>query len=123
MVLSGNGDAHLKNWALYYPARLSTRLAPVYDLVATVAYSNLDRSALRWCEPAEPSIERPQRLAEVTIDDLIVVAAWAGADTARAMRDATTFAATVREAWPQVEATAPPFVRHAITEHLAAAAL
>jgi serine/threonine-protein kinase HipA len=38
MVLSGNGDAHLKNWSLIYPDGVHPRLSPAYDLVATVAY-------------------------------------------------------------------------------------
>ena len=38
MVLSGNADAHLKNWSLIYPDGRGARLSPAYDLVATVAY-------------------------------------------------------------------------------------
>lgn len=38
MVLSGNGDAHLKNWSLLYPDGRRPRLSPAYDQVATVAY-------------------------------------------------------------------------------------
>lgn len=43
MVVSGNGDAHWKNWALVYPDGLRPRLSPAYDLLATVAYPNLQR--------------------------------------------------------------------------------
>ena len=32
----GNGDGHLKNWAVTYPDRHSPRLAPVYDVVPIV---------------------------------------------------------------------------------------
>jgi serine/threonine-protein kinase HipA len=38
-VVSGNGDAHLKNWSVLYPDRRTPRLSPAYDLVSTVAYS------------------------------------------------------------------------------------
>ena len=38
MVASGNGDAHLKNWSLLYPDGLNARLAPAYDLMATIVY-------------------------------------------------------------------------------------
>jgi serine/threonine-protein kinase HipA len=42
-----NGDAHLKNFALLYNAVDATpRLAPVYDLVTTVAYLPVDQMAL-----------------------------------------------------------------------------
>jgi serine/threonine-protein kinase HipA len=43
MIASGNGDAHLKNWSLIYPDRVSAKLAPLYDQVATVAWPELDR--------------------------------------------------------------------------------
>ena len=36
MVLSGNGDAHLKNWGVVYGDRGQARLSPAYDLVSTV---------------------------------------------------------------------------------------
>ena len=43
-VLMGNGDAHIKNWALIYDNPLRPRLAPAYDLVSTVAYTTHDTS-------------------------------------------------------------------------------
>jgi serine/threonine-protein kinase HipA len=43
-VLLGNGDAHIKNWALIYDNPLRPRLAPAYDLVSTVAYTTHDTS-------------------------------------------------------------------------------
>ena len=49
-VLIGNGDAHLKNWALIYPDRCAPALAPAYDLVCTLAYLDDNRMALRWVD-------------------------------------------------------------------------
>jgi len=37
-VLSGNSDAHLKNWSLIYRDGRTARLSPAYDQLATVAY-------------------------------------------------------------------------------------
>ncbi|WP_261555166.1 type II toxin-antitoxin system HipA family toxin [Frankia tisae] len=37
-VLVGNGDAHLKNWAISYPDGRLPVLSPVYDVVPTVLY-------------------------------------------------------------------------------------
>ncbi|ALP54993.1 phosphatidylinositol kinase (plasmid) [Candidatus Tenderia electrophaga] len=37
-ILLGNGDAHLKNWSLIYPNRITAELAPAYDIVYTQAY-------------------------------------------------------------------------------------
>ena len=47
-ALIGNGDAHLKNWALIYPDGRSPALAPAYDLVSTIAFLDDDRMALEW---------------------------------------------------------------------------
>jgi serine/threonine-protein kinase HipA len=46
MVLSGNGDAHLKNWSVLYPDGRTARLSPAYDLVPTVLYNPNDDLAL-----------------------------------------------------------------------------
>lgn len=37
-ILLGNGDAHLKNWSLIYPDKITAELAPAYDIVFTQAY-------------------------------------------------------------------------------------
>ncbi|MDN3520757.1 type II toxin-antitoxin system HipA family toxin [Halomonas ramblicola] len=37
-LLLANGDAHLKNWSLYYPDGKLPSLAPAYDIVTTRAY-------------------------------------------------------------------------------------
>jgi serine/threonine-protein kinase HipA len=42
----GNGDAHLKNWALRYEDGRHARLSPAYDLVPTVIYARSDDLAL-----------------------------------------------------------------------------
>lgn len=37
-LLLANGDAHLKNWSLVYPDRITPELSPAYDIVTTRAY-------------------------------------------------------------------------------------
>lgn len=37
-VLVGNGDAHLKNWAIVYPDGIRARLSPLYDVLPTLLY-------------------------------------------------------------------------------------
>ena len=37
-ILLANEDAHLKNWSLLYPDKVTSRLAPAYDIVTTNAY-------------------------------------------------------------------------------------
>ncbi|PID77196.1 MAG: phosphatidylinositol kinase [Deltaproteobacteria bacterium] len=43
-ILLGNGDAHLKNWSLIYPDRVTPRLSPAYDIVFTRAYLTNEQS-------------------------------------------------------------------------------
>jgi serine/threonine-protein kinase HipA len=124
MVLSGNADAHLKNWALVYPNGVSPRLAPLYDVVSTVVYPSLSKhSALRWCEPLEPTIEPPIELVHATLDNLLEVASHAPADTSQVMDDLQAFVGKARDVWPEVAAGAPTIVREGVTAHLNACSL
>jgi len=57
MVVSGNGDAHLKNWSVQYPNRQTPVWAPLYDQVATAVFEGESAgptmklgSASRWTE-------------------------------------------------------------------------
>ena len=43
-VLLGNGDAHIKNWSLIFRTPNKPRLAPAYDLVSTVAWTQHDQT-------------------------------------------------------------------------------
>lgn len=45
-VVCGNGDAHLKNWSLWYPDGRIGRLSPAYDLVPSVLYLPTDTLTL-----------------------------------------------------------------------------
>jgi serine/threonine-protein kinase HipA len=63
-VAIGNGDAHGKNFSLLHDPSGALRLAPLYDLVSTLAYgiSGLDRLAM--------FIDDVQRIDRVTADRL-----------------------------------------------------
>ena len=37
-ILLANGDAHLKNWSIFYPDQITPRLSPAYDIVTTSVY-------------------------------------------------------------------------------------
>jgi serine/threonine-protein kinase HipA len=37
-ILLANGDAHLKNWSLLYPDKITPRLSPAYDILTTNVY-------------------------------------------------------------------------------------
>lgn len=37
-ILLANGDAHLKNWSLFYPDKITPQLSPAYDVLTTNVY-------------------------------------------------------------------------------------
>ncbi|MEQ1828470.1 MAG: HipA domain-containing protein [Pirellula sp.] len=47
-LISGNGDAHLKNFSVLYNDGRIASLSPAYDLVATVGYQPYDKLALKF---------------------------------------------------------------------------
>lgn len=85
-VATGNGDAHLKNWSLVYPDRISPAWSPLYDQVATVAwraparrlalklggvkdFARLDRSAFeRFAERSGIDRRRLSEIVDTTLD-------------------------------------------------------
>ncbi len=46
-VLVGNGDAHLKNWAVIHPDGRLPALSPLYDVVPTVLYIPTDNLGMK----------------------------------------------------------------------------
>ena len=92
VLLSGNSDAHLKNWSLIYPDGRRARLAPAYDLVCTLAYPGTDRKfALR--------LSRTKEYFDVTPGHFERLAARIGADPTHTRTVAESTATTVRERW------------------------
>lgn len=61
-LLIGNGDAHGKNFSLLHDASGSLRLAPLYDLLSTLAYGD-DRLAMH--------IDNVRRTNRVTADRIV----------------------------------------------------
>ena len=110
-VLIGNADAHLKNWSLIYPDRRTPRLAPAYDLVATIPHIPTDRLALSLGtnEFADVDPERFRRFAEK-----------AGLPVRLVLQTARETAARVRDLWHTHEPLRmiPERIRKAITAHL-----
>ena len=112
VVLSGNADAHHKNWSLIYADGRTARLSPAYDLVATVAYPEVKRElALKFNKSrAFGDVSRAGFLRLGTKLDLdpMLVAGWADEDLARIMA-----------AWEQVrvEPTVSPSLRAAMEAH------
>lgn len=114
MVLSGNVDAHLKNWSLVYPDRRTPRLAPAYDLVFVTFYPRIERRlALKLAGEKVPAaiqwrhLERVERfLRDKGLDAPIV-------------DDARAFVRHAMEAWDSMrDEVAPVSLREALSAHL-----
>jgi len=111
-VLIGNADAHLKNWSLMYPDRRTPKLAPAYDLVATVPYLPPDRLALSLADTKE--------FADIDLDRFRRFADKAGLPTRIVLRAARETADKLRDLWPTHEPLrmVPERIRKAMTTHL-----
>lgn len=111
-VLIGNGDAHLKNWSLIYRDGRTPTLAPVYDLVATVAYLPGEHLAL--------SLGGTKDFEKVDADRLRGFAERAGLPVRAVLKTARETAEAVRDMWPQHEPLRmlPDNIREAIRRHM-----
>lgn len=117
MILCGNEDAHLKNWALLYDAEdgVRARLSPAYDLVCTIAYQGnaSPRLALRIAgarDMDQVTIESFDKIARALDEPFDTVRAWIREDVER-MR-ACYDGESAR--WPL-----PGVAREALDRHLA----
>ncbi|MXX05144.1 MAG: type II toxin-antitoxin system HipA family toxin [Gammaproteobacteria bacterium] len=82
-ILLANGDAHLKNWSLYYPDQITPRLSPSYDIVTTKVYFEDEKTfalnlgkTKKWYETGLATFERwadksgiPWRAIKPHLDD------------------------------------------------------
>ncbi len=119
-VLAGNGDAHLKNWALRYPDGRRPRLSPAYDLVSTILYPK--HLADPWLAL---SIGDELRFEELRVDSFEPIARACGlsfSEVAAWVRDATE---RTRAAWTEglSDSGFSTAERKRIEAHLAAVAL
>lgn len=113
MILSGNADAHLKNWSLIYPDGVRARLSPAYDQIATVAYPQYDRTLAlnfnggkRFEDASLAAFERFARKLKI---DARVVVDWVREDVPR-----------VLDAWRELRSSLPlaPARVASIEQHL-----
>jgi serine/threonine-protein kinase HipA len=111
-VLSGNPDAHLKNWSLLYSDPRRPRLAPAYDLVSALPYAKVERKLA--CTLAKE-------------DDAVRIKAWhfgklasrAGMDANAGVALAQGAAQRIREAWGQVRSIFDAQLASLIDAHMA----
>lgn len=95
MILSGNADAHLKNWSFIYPDGRKPRLSPAYDLVPTIVFEGTSQEfALPFFGEREFSgvtLASFGQLGRALREDPETVIDWAAEDVQRVM-----------DAWPEV---------------------
>lgn len=99
MVLSGNGDAHHKNWSFLYRDGRRASLAPAYDLVFTLAYIADDKLALK--------LHGSHRFEDVTPESFRRLARKCGFDEATLAEVVGEAAARIRQAWSELEPDMP----------------
>lgn len=95
-VLVGNGDAHLKNWAVLYPDGKRPALSPVYDIVSTVLYMSGDNMGLNL--NGSKSFEA---VSASSFDRLGYRTGYGAAEARQRVRDAVD---RIRTAWPVLDA-------------------
>lgn len=96
-VAVGNGDMHLKNWAVVYPDGRNARLAPLYDYVCTRLY--FPTGSLALTIGGERAFER------IDTQALRRFARDAGISQKEVARVARTTVERIRECWPAVRET------------------
>lgn len=98
-AMSGNTDAHLKNWSVVYPDRRHARLSPAYDLVASVLYT----STTEYPEPLDDELALElggsRDFAAVDVDSFQRMAAAIDVSFAELSGWVRDAASRVRDAW------------------------
>ncbi len=90
-TLIGNADMHLKNWSLIYRDGRTPELSPGYDFLSTTVYIPDDGMALKFA--------RTKRMDELTLDEVVYMAAKAGFPEALARDAAAQAVDRFHEVW------------------------
>lgn len=93
-VLSGNGDAHLKNWTVLYPDRRHAQLSPAYDFVSTILYYASDTLAL--------TLGGSKRFGEIGLDRFDLLSKVTGVASATMREWVTTSRDAIVGSWETV---------------------
>lgn len=90
-VLVGNGDAHLKNWAIRYVDGKTPTLSPLHDVLPTVLYIKDDNLGL--------NLNRSRSFADVVPESFDRLGARTGFGASRARQRARDAAERIAEHW------------------------
>ena len=92
-IVSGNGDAHLKNFSVLYRDGRTAALSPAYDLVATIAYFAPGREKLAL------KLGSSDRLESFTLHRFSSLFQRVGWDYKQGCRLVASFAEQILSAW------------------------
>ena len=101
MVATGNDDAHLKNWSLFYPDGARPQLSPLYDQVAIAAWRG---ATMDWALAWNGVRNKAKRTTATTIPSLAGMVGESRAEAANQVQDVLE---SLVEAWPGVAALYP----------------
>jgi serine/threonine-protein kinase HipA len=113
MIVTGNGDMHLKNWSLIYPDGRQAKLAPAYDFVSTKVYSSIEpRLALKMAGTRE--------FADITIDTFKKFAKIAQLPERPVINTVIETVDAIKECWPKLrqDFSLPESFKRLIEEHM-----
>lgn len=121
VIGSGNGDAHLKNFAFLWPENAQKpQLAPVYDQVATVTWQEFG-----WCGRQKPrlalSFGRSRELHDLTEDRVRTFAERCGEPSVADLM-ISTLELLIRK-WTAISAAVPPAMKDGVERHFQAVPL
>jgi len=108
-VLTGNGDAHAKNWSFIYPDGIHPALSPAYDLVPTVAFIPGDDLGL--------TLGGSKAWSDVTLSAVRSLVDKAGADPTNVSDRVREIANRIVEGWDALGNGLSQDVFDRITQH------
>jgi serine/threonine-protein kinase HipA len=111
MLIVGNTDAHLKNWALIYPDGRTAGLAPVYDFHSLTIYDQYRYT------PLALSLNGERAAGHIGLEDIRRLAERCGVDPEQSAAVAAAAARRLRAAWSgdlrdEAESRFPALARH-----------
>ena len=94
IIVSANADAHLKNWSLIYPDRVSAHLSPAYDMLSTIEFIHPDELAL--------NLGKNKAWGRVTLERFSSFAERVGTDPEGVTKIVRDVVRNALDVWPQI---------------------
>lgn len=94
-ILLGNGDAHLKNWAVVYPDGFNAELSPAFDILPTVLFIKNDDLGMK--------LGGSRSFVAVTQGSFTRLAGKLGFDNSEVQRRVASAVGAISNHWPILE--------------------